>query len=110
MTLSKLLIFQANLNAGKYARTLIENARKKVAKCINAPQSDIIFTSGGSESNNWVISTAVKHFQKKAVEQCISRKPHIITSTVEHDSITVPLTKLKEEGVIGKVILEHYGR
>ena len=83
---------------------MIDEARSNVAKCINSPPSDILFTSGGSESNNWVIHSSIKHFHKKSCDEhkIKASKPHVITSTVEHDSIAVPLSKLVDEGVIGR--------
>jgi cysteine desulfurase len=41
---------------GRQARILIEDARERIAKCINAEPDEIYFTSGGSESNTWVVS------------------------------------------------------
>ena len=41
---------------GRQARVLIEDARERIAKCINAEPEEIYFTSGGSEANTWVIS------------------------------------------------------
>lgn len=42
--------------AGVTARNLIENARAKIARCINAEPDEIFFTSGGSEANTWMTS------------------------------------------------------
>lgn len=60
----------------------VENARKKIAKFINANSDEIYFTSGATESNNW----ALRGF----VDYCIANKykPIIITSAIEHKSIT----------------------
>ena len=41
---------------GRKSRVLIENARERIAKCINASPNEIYFTSGGSEANTWAIS------------------------------------------------------
>ena len=41
---------------GRQARVLIEDARARIAKCINAGPEEIYFTSGGSEANTWVIN------------------------------------------------------
>jgi cysteine desulfurase len=41
---------------GRQARVLIENARERIAKCINAEPEEIYFTSGGSEANSWALS------------------------------------------------------
>lgn len=42
--------------AGRQARILVENAREKIAKCINADPSEIYFTSGGSEANTLALN------------------------------------------------------
>ncbi|XP_023577824.1 selenocysteine lyase isoform X2 [Octodon degus] len=69
---------------------------------------DIVFTSGGTESNNLVIHSAVKHFQETqgpkgapGEQQSPGKgaRPHIITCTVEHDSVRLPLEHLVEEQV-----------
>lgn len=59
---------------GRETRLAIENARKTVAKIINAHPSEIFFTSGGTESTNTAINAAV----------CDLGCKHIITSPIEH--------------------------
>lgn len=44
---------------GRRARVLIENARERIAKCINAESEEIYFTSGGSEANTWVVNNYI---------------------------------------------------
>jgi cysteine desulfurase len=44
----------------------------------------LIYTSGGSESNNFIIRSCVKSFKKMSVEKNMPVKPHIITSSIEH--------------------------
>lgn len=56
---------------GRKSRVLIEDARERIAKCINAEPEEIYFTSGGSEANNW----AVNQF-------------NTMSSLIEHHSIT----------------------
>ena len=57
---------------GRQARTLIENARERIAKHINADPNEIYFTSGGSEANTWAlhdrisIASAFEHHSIKA--------------------------------------------
>ncbi|XP_076801753.1 selenocysteine lyase-like isoform X1 [Clavelina lepadiformis] len=89
-------------DAGLQARMLIEEARNNVAACIGAASRDIIFTSGGSESNNWVIYSAVENYEASCISRSESgetyRKPHIVTTTVEHDSVSAPLQALENKG------------
>lgn len=67
----------------------IEQARKTIAKTINAKPNEIYFTSGGSESNNWVIHNFLS----------------VLTSNIEHHSIlnaqnTIPAIKVNKNGII----------
>lgn len=59
---------------GRETRLAIENARKSVAKILNAHPAEIFFTSGGTESSNTTITGAVRDLGCK----------HIITSAIEH--------------------------
>jgi cysteine desulfurase len=73
---------------GRLANKAIEKARKQIAMLINADSSEILLTSGGTESNN----TALYGIAEK--------KPHsqIITSSIEHDAILEPCKKLAKNG------------
>jgi cysteine desulfurase len=59
---------------GRETRLAIEQARKSVAKILNAHPAEIFFTSGGTESSNTAITAAVRDLGCK----------HIITSSIEH--------------------------
>lgn len=73
---------------GQHARSLIEKARKKVADVVNASEEEIVFTSGGTESNNLsILGTAF-----------LKGKGHIITSVIEHPSVINPCRFLQEKG------------
>lgn len=61
----------------KKAKRALEKARKTIAECINAEPEQIIFTSGGTESNNH----AIKHY---TVDSDVK---HVITSPIEHHSV-----------------------
>ncbi len=67
---------------GKEARDAIEEAREKVASLIKASPDEIVFTSGGTESNNTVIKGVTWALKE--------RGRHIITSQIEHPSIIKP--------------------
>lgn len=80
-------------SAGQKAKEHLEEARERIAKCLNAEASEIYFTSGGSESDNWAIETACKMGKMKG-------KMHIITSAFEHHAILHTLEEKKKEGFI----------
>ncbi|WP_062047102.1 aminotransferase class V-fold PLP-dependent enzyme [Bacillus sp. JCM 19034] len=69
------------------AKRSIQGARQKVSSIIGAQANEIIFTSGGTESNNHVI--------KGVVEACKQRGRHVITSTIEHPAILEPIRYLE---------------
>ncbi len=77
--------------AGQIAHEHLDSARKTVADCINAEPDEIFFTSGGSESDNWIIDSVCK-FAK------ITGKNHIITSAFEHHAILNTLKAKEKEG------------
>ena len=62
---------------GRETRLAIETARKTVAKLLNANPGEIFFTSGGTESNNTAILSAIRDLDCK----------HIITSPIEHHAV-----------------------
>ncbi|VVC05345.1 Cysteine desulfurase IscS 2 [uncultured archaeon] len=73
---------------GRLANIAIQNARKRIASLINAESSEILITSGGTESNNTALYGSTHHNKGK----------HIITSSIEHDAILEPCKRLEEEG------------
>ena len=62
---------------GRESRLAIENARKTVARILNANPAEIFFTSGGTESSNTAIISAVRDLGCK----------HIISSPIEHHAV-----------------------
>ncbi len=73
---------------GEAARKAVEDARKQVAALINAKPEEIIFTSGGTESNNMAILGTALWF----------KTGHIISSCIEHPSVMNPLKHLEDLG------------
>lgn len=73
---------------GRDCKVAIEEARESVAKIIGAEPSEIIFTSGGTESDNAIIKGVV----------AATRKKEIITSPVEHHAVIHPAESLKLQG------------
>jgi cysteine desulfurase len=74
---------------GRQATVAVEEAREKIASILNAEPAEIIFTSGGTESDNSVIKGVIKATGKK----------HVITSRVEHHAILHPIQLARSEGV-----------
>ena len=75
---------------GIQTKTAIENARKQVASILNCQPDEIIFTSGGTESNNYAIQgTALANRHKGN---------HIITSTIEHPAVIEVCKYLESNG------------
>jgi cysteine desulfurase len=72
--------------AGREAKNLIELSRKQIAKLLGAQAKEILFSSGGTESNNWVIN------------QCVSKLgvKRIITSRIEHHAVLYPIQYLEK--------------
>jgi len=88
---------------GKKGKSAIESARKQVADLIGAQSSEIIFTSGGSESNNHALKGIASAYREKG--------NHIITSVIEHPAIINPCKYLEKEGYnITYVGVDEYGR
>ena len=76
---------------GQHAKEDLENARNKIASCLNANAKEIFFTSGGSEADNQAIISASTMGARK-------NKFHIITSAFEHHAVLHTLHKLEKQG------------
>ena len=75
---------------GRLARQAVEEARATVAALIGAAASEVVFTSGGTESNNLAI--------RGVAAQAASVRRRIVTSTVEHPATAAPLALLEASG------------
>ncbi|GHP15014.1 cysteine desulfurase [Lentilactobacillus fungorum] len=75
---------------GRQSRAVMEHARDIIAKSINADTDDIIFTSGGTESDNTAI------MQTALSRQSLGK--HIITTAIEHEAILKPCAALEKMG------------
>lgn len=73
---------------GRLGKVAIEDARELIANLIGAEPSEIIFTSGGTESDNAILKGVV----------AATRKPEIITSPIEHHAVIHPAESLKLQG------------
>jgi len=75
--------------AGQRARRRLEHARSQVAALIGASPREIVFTSGGTESNNLAIEGAPR---------AAGAGRRVVTSAIEHSSILAPLRELENRG------------
>jgi len=76
---------------GQTTKEAVERARAQVAALLGCPAADVIFTSGGSESNNTVLKGVVWTYRHKGT--------HIITSAIEHPATINPCRFLEQQGV-----------
>jgi cysteine desulfurase len=76
---------------GQQAKNAVEKARQQVAKLINARPGEVIFTSGGTESDNAAIFGIVQASRVAA--------PHIITAGIEHHAVLNTAQALEKQGV-----------
>ena len=72
---------------GRNAKSILELSRKSIAKQLNCTSQEIIFTSCGTESNNWILRSAVKDLKVK----------RIITSKIEHHAVLHVVQALQNE-------------
>ncbi|MDT8860618.1 cysteine desulfurase [Alkalihalobacillus sp. MEB130] len=88
--------------AATEAKRVVNQAREQVASLLGAQKEEIIFTSGGSESNNHVIKNVFEKYQHKG--------KHIITTTIEHPAVREPLRYLEKFGAdVTYVGVDSYG-
>ena len=75
---------------GLEAQLLLEGARAFIAKCLSCRESELYFTSGGTESNNLAVFGAAKAMRHKG--------KRIVVSSVEHPSVSRAFDKLESDG------------
>lgn len=80
---------------GQVARSAVDSARREIAQFLNCKSTEIIFTSGGSESDNLAINGVVESLKSK-----VESKPHVITSAFEHHAVLDTIIELEADGVI----------
>ena len=80
---------------GRESKNALNQARQRVADAINAKPEEIIFTSGGSESDNLAIKGIARSYRENG--------KHMISTCLEHSSVSGALTYLQSQGYeIGK--------
>jgi len=77
---------------GREAREAVEESRSKIARLINAQSEEIVFTSGGTEADNFAIKGAAYSSEHKG--------NHIITTAIEHHAVLEPCRFLEERGFV----------
>ncbi|MFC6176004.1 cysteine desulfurase family protein [Companilactobacillus huachuanensis] len=75
---------------GLKAYELLETSRKQIANLMGFKQDEVVFTSGGTEGNNWIIKGTA--FKKREFGK------HIITTSIEHPSVMNTMHQLEELG------------
>lgn len=88
---------------GGQSEKLLSHAREQAANILNVKPNEIVFTSGGTESNNLAIKGVATHYQ--------GRGKHIITTSIEHPSVRNPFEQLRNEGFeITYLPVDSFGR
>lgn len=77
-------------NKGKEAEDYIREAREKIARTLKIDEKELVFTSGGTESNNMALIGGALANKRQGM--------HIITTAIEHASVNAPLAYLEELG------------
>lgn len=87
---------------GRDARKAVEEARRAVAAALNCTAQEILFTSGGTESDNWAIK-GIAHTNQ-------SQGKHIISTAIEHHAVLHPLEDLQKQGFeVTYIPVDEYG-
>ena len=76
---------------GREAKSLLDDARKRIANVFSCLESEIYFTSCGTESDNWAIKGAAYKMRTKG-------KTHIVTTKIEHHAVLHTCEALEKEG------------
>src|ERR671920_1024627 len=76
---------------GQRAKAVLDDARSAVAALINAEPSEIVFTSGGTESDNFALRGVAEALEPTG-------RRHLIASSIEHEAVLVTLRALARRG------------
>lgn len=87
---------------GVQANRLLQQARQQIAELLTVQPNEIVFTSGGTEGNNWIIKGTAYEKQNYG--------KHIIVSSIEHPSVSNTIEQLKSQGFEVTVLpVDHQG-
>lgn len=73
---------------GQQAKNTLESARKKLANALGARSTEIFFTSGGTESDNWALQGVAR----------MKKTGHIVVSAIEHNAVLRTAEQLEKQG------------
>jgi len=83
---------------GQESRSAVDQSRHKIAKFLGCKSTEIIFTSGGSESDNLAIRGVIEGIPKQVRDD--NTLPHVVTSAFEHHAVLDTIKELEAEGSI----------
>src|SRR6185312_14910316 len=75
---------------GQHARAAVDEARDAIARLLRCRASEVVFTSGGTESDNHALFGILAHAEAK---------PHLITTAIEHHAVLHAAEALEKQGV-----------
>ncbi|MHB8071764.1 MAG: cysteine desulfurase family protein [Candidatus Cryosericum sp.] len=81
-------------SSGELAHTAVEEARGRVASLIGSKPDQVVFTSGGTESDNWVLKGVVE----RASREHLHKVGHLVTAEFEHHAILHSALALQRQG------------
>jgi cysteine desulfurase len=84
---------------GQRARAAVETAREQVAALLNSRPQEIVFTSGGTESDNHAIFGVALHSFTSLTSSTSLTSPHVIATTIEHEAVLNTCQALEKQGV-----------
>ena len=79
--------------SGQRTRSAVEHARASVARLLNAPPKELVFTSGGTESDNLALSGVLQPYLDR------KEPAHLITTSIEHHAVLYAAESLERRGI-----------
>lgn len=76
--------------AGREAKKVIQSSRRQIADLLNITPEEIVFTSGGTEADNFALKSSIQQYAIR----------HVLTSKIEHKAVLLPLKQLEQAGQI----------
>jgi len=85
---------------GQRSRAAVDKARHQVAALINSRPNEIVFTSGGTESNNLAIRGVIESAIGSSASHVLNSNPHVIASAIEHPAVKNVVEDLEKRGIV----------